>query len=141
VKQFPQLSQGGSFNLIDLKEYCIQQGIIRHKEPGSLDILLSKTTGKYLPKDSTLRKHEEWELKSINPQYLHYAVLDVFASKLIFEKVSEFPVLDSVKYNTAGGTQVALLVQEEGSIASYGRVSIEQPAVFNNIHVKTAYQN
>ena len=107
AKQFPQLNNYQSFNVIDLEDYCIQWGIISCKYPGSLDALLSKRVGKYLPKDVLFCKHEEWDVRQIHPEYLQYAALDVFASHLIFEKASKRPILDCIKYDTPTETPVA----------------------------------
>ena len=61
-KQFSQLVEQTSFNIIDLKEYAIQRGILQRKESGTLDTLVDKVIGKFLPKDNTICKSEEWEL-------------------------------------------------------------------------------
>ena len=84
-KQFPQLANQVSFNTIDLKDYCLRRGIISRKESGSLDHLLEKTTQMYLSKDENLRKTEDWEVKKLCADLLHYAAKDVFASRIIYE--------------------------------------------------------
>jgi hypothetical protein len=50
-KQFSQLEDQPSFNVIDLKEYLIQRGVLRQKDAGGLDVLAEKVLGKCLPKD------------------------------------------------------------------------------------------
>jgi ribonuclease D len=87
--QFPQLAATSFFNIIDLKEYCINCGIITHREPGSLHSLCEKTIQKYLPKDDILQKNEEWERTELSSELVQYACLDVFACHLIFERVTE----------------------------------------------------
>jgi hypothetical protein len=135
-KQFPQLANQVSFNTINLKEYCIQRGIISRKESGSLDHLLEKTTHMYLSKDNNLRKAEAWEAKTIRSDLLHYAVTDVFCSRIVYEKATEAVPLDRVKYDSPAGTQVAVLIQEGGEIAGYGRISAFQPASLGGVRVK-----
>ncbi|KAJ7664028.1 hypothetical protein DFH06DRAFT_944440, partial [Mycena polygramma] len=86
-KQFDQLEQQ-SFNVIDLKQYAIQRGLITRNGSGSLDALAEKLLGVYLAKDPCLRKSEEWERTTIQHDLLKYAALDVYVSRLIFEKIS-----------------------------------------------------
>src|SRR6202044_2523967 len=50
-KQFDQLANQTSFNVIDLKEYALHRGILQKKESGSLEALVGKVLGKYLCKD------------------------------------------------------------------------------------------
>ena len=64
-KQFPQLASQTSFATIDLKEYAIQRGVIQRKDPGGLDSLVEKVLGKYLPKDDTVCKSEDWEARTL----------------------------------------------------------------------------
>ena len=135
-KQFPQLANQVSFNTIDLKDYCLRRGIISRKESGSLDHLLEKTTQMYLSKDENLRKTEDWEVKKLCADLLHYAAKDVFASHIIYEKATEATPLDRVEYDSPAGTQIAVLVQEGGEVAAYGKISSFQPASLNNIRVK-----
>ena len=103
-KQFPQLEKQRSFNVIDLKEYCTQQGIIPCKGSGALDILLEKTSGMYLSKDENLRRSEDWETREIRTDLLQYAALDVYASHIVFEKATEIAPPASVDADTAPGT-------------------------------------
>jgi len=88
-KQFSQLEKQKSFNVIDLKEYCTCRGIIPCKGSGGLDILLEKTAGMYLSKDESLRKSDDWEAQEIHPDLLQYAALDVYASRIVFERATE----------------------------------------------------
>ncbi|KAJ7939158.1 hypothetical protein B0H13DRAFT_1850892 [Mycena leptocephala] len=134
-KQFPQLKDQTSFNVIDLKEYSIQRGVVGRKDAGGLDILVEKVLGKHLPKDSEIRRSEEWEVSNLHPDFRHYAALDVFASRMVFEQVTQLAPLDRVKHNTAVGTRVALLVQEGGEIAAYGKISAIYTPSFNGIRV------
>lgn len=103
-KQFPQLEKQRSFNIIDLKEYCTRRGIIPRKGSGALDILLEKTVGMYLSKDENLRKSEDWETRKLRSDLLQYAALDVYASRMVFEKASEIALQASVDIDTAPGT-------------------------------------
>lgn len=103
-KQFPQLEKQRSFNIIDLKEYCTQRGIIPHRGSGGLDILLEKTTGMYLSKDEHLRKSEDWETREIRPDLLQYAALDVYASHIVFERATKIAPPATVNTDTAPGT-------------------------------------
>jgi hypothetical protein len=135
-KQFDQLGNQTSFNVIDLKEYALQQGILQRKESGSLDALAEKVLGQYLPKDDMLRKNDDWELWPLRPELLNYAAWDVLASRLIFEKATEVAPLEQVEYSSPAGTRVALLVQEGGSIAAYGKIATLQPKSLGNIRVK-----
>ena len=139
--QFLQLKQQKSFNVIDLKEYCIQRGIVSRKESGALDFLITKTLQKYLPNDEALRKNEEWETKKLQAELESYAALDVFASRLIFEKASQVSPLARVKRDTPPGTSIILLVQEGGSPAAYGKISLIQPDKLGAVCVKTPNQN
>jgi hypothetical protein len=136
--QFMQLTHQTSFNSIDLKEYCTQRGIIPRKAHAGLDILLEKTCGKYLSKDESLRMCEDWEMREIRSDLLQYAALDVFASRVIFEKASECATPEKVDVLTPPGTRVVLLVQEGGIPAAYGKISDIQPPSWNGIRVKVA---
>lgn len=139
--QFTQLKSQTSFNYIDLKEYCTQRGIIPRKAHAGLDILLEKTCGKYLSKDDNLRMCEDWEMRVIRPDLLQYAALDVFASRVIFEKASECAAPAKVDVLTPPGTRVVLLVQEGGIPAAYGKISDIQPFSWGGIRVKVANKN
>ena len=64
-RQFPQLGQQNSFNLINLKEYCINWGIIPCKgsnSSGALDALAKKLLEVYMIKDDNVRKSEDWKV-------------------------------------------------------------------------------
>ncbi|KAJ7667374.1 hypothetical protein B0H17DRAFT_1142779 [Mycena rosella] len=132
-KQFSQLKNETSFNVIDLKEYSIQRGVIGRKDAGGLDTLVEKVLGKYLSKDPEIRRCEEWEAKKLHPDLQKYAALDVFASRMVFEQVTHIAPLDRVQHNTAAGTRVALLIQEGGEIAAYGKISAVQTSSFGGM--------
>ncbi|KAF8057791.1 hypothetical protein FPV67DRAFT_1786257 [Lyophyllum atratum] len=136
-KQFPQLADQASFNVINLKEYCIQRGVISHTESGTLDSLCEKVLESYLPKDDTLRMSEEWETKRLPPELLDYAARDVFASRLIFEKVTEIAPIERPTYDSVPGTPVALLAQGGGEPVAYGTISTTQPKSLGAIRVQT----
>lgn len=135
-KQFPQLEKQKSFNLIDLKEYCTRRGIIPHKGSGALDILLEKTAGMYLSKEEHLRKSEDWETREIRPDLLQYAALDVYASRIVFERATEIAPLAIVDTDTAPGTRIVYLLQEGGVPAAYGKVADTQPMSLGGVRVK-----
>ncbi|KAJ7148561.1 hypothetical protein C8R43DRAFT_521445 [Mycena crocata] len=134
-KQFSQLKDQTSFNVIDLKEYAIQRGVIGRKEAGGLDTLVDKVLGRSLSKDPSIRRSDEWEAKNLHPDFLQYAALDVFASRKVFEAVTQIAPLDRVQHDTAPGTRVALLVQEGGEVAAYGRISAVQTPSFQGVRV------
>jgi hypothetical protein len=94
-KQFPQLSQQNSFNIIELKEYCIRCNIIPRKgTSGALDALAEKLLGVYMSKDDNLRKSDNWEMRELCPDLIQYAALDVYALRLIFEKAMKISPSD-----------------------------------------------
>jgi hypothetical protein len=128
-----------TFRTIDLKQFAIQRVLIGKRESGSLDALAEKLLGVYLPKDDALRKSEDWEGNDFphRPELLNYAALDVYASRLIFEKISETAPLDCVQHNTPAGTRVALLTREGGEVAAYGQISPVQTTTFAGIRIKT----
>ena len=101
-----------------------------------MDHLLEKTTQIYLSKDKNLRKTEDWEVKKLHADLLCYATKDVFASRIIYEKATEAAPLAHVEYDSPAGTQIAVLVQEGGEVAAYGKISSFQPVSLNNIRVK-----
>ncbi|KAJ6631371.1 hypothetical protein B0H10DRAFT_1938265 [Mycena sp. CBHHK59/15] len=132
-KQFPQLLDCTS-NIIDLKQFAIRRGVIKKNTSGALDTLAEKVLGVYFPKDATFRKTNEWEMDlTQRPELLNYAALDVFASRLIFEKINKIAPLDLVQRNTPAGTPITLLVHEGGEIAAYGRIASSQPATFAGV--------
>ena len=135
-KQFDQLSNQTSFTIIDLKEYVLRWGILQKNQSGSLDSLVEKVLGPFLPKDDVLRKNDQWESLPLAPDLLHYAALDVYASRLIFEKATEIVPFDQVTYSTTGGTPVALLVQEGGIVAAYGKIADVQPVSMGGVRVQ-----
>lgn len=135
-KQFSQLSNQTAFNVIDLKEYVLQRGILQKKESGSLDALVEKVLGLFLPKDDDLRRNDQWEQMPLPSNLLNYAALDVYASCLIFEKATEMVPFDHVTHNTTLGTAVALLIQEGGNIAAYGKIADPQPNLLGSIRVQ-----
>ncbi|KAJ7468909.1 hypothetical protein B0H11DRAFT_2284053 [Mycena galericulata] len=123
--QFSQLKNVVSFNVIDLKEYSIQRGVIGRKDSGGLDVLVEKILGKYLAKDPSIRRCEEWEARDLHPDLRRYAALDVLASRRVFEEVTKIAPLVRVQHDTAAGTRVALVVQEGGQVAAFGiRVAV-----------------
>ena len=135
-KQFDQLSNQTSFNVIDLKEYALQCGILQWKESGSLEALAKHVLGQYLAKDDILRKNDDWEEWPLHPELLNYAAWDVHASQLIYEKVAKVTPLDRVEHSSPAGTCIALLVQKGGSIVAYGKIAFLQPKKLGSIQVK-----
>ena len=135
-KQFDQLSNQTSFTIIDLKEYVLRRGILQKNESGSLDSLVEKVLGLFLPKDDILRKNDQWEALPLAPNLIHYAALDVYASHQIFEKATEMVPFDQVTYSTTSGSPVALLVHEGGVVAAYGKVADLQPASLGGVRVQ-----
>ena len=135
-KQFPQLAQQTSFNTIDLKEYAIQRGIINRKQSGTLDGLVEKLLGMFLPKDDSLRKSDQWEVPQIPGRLITYAISDVIASHLVFQKASEIAPLAYIQSTTPPGTHVKLLIQEGGEVSAYGTIAQTQPSSLGNVRVK-----
>ena len=119
-KQFDQLSNQTSFNVIDLKEYALAEHVL----------------GQYLAKDDILRKNDDWEEWPLHPELLNYAAWDVHASQLIYEKAAKVTPLDQVEHSSPAGTCVALLVQKGGSIVAYGKIASLQPKKLGSIQVK-----
>ncbi|KAH6904672.1 ribonuclease H-like domain-containing protein [Coprinopsis sp. MPI-PUGE-AT-0042] len=73
--------------LVDLKQLCIQAGIIEKSrlQSGTLDALVAKVLGKYLPKEGSVRMCEDWEQQVLRRDLMEYASLDVYASRLVYE--------------------------------------------------------
>ncbi|KAF9470560.1 hypothetical protein BDN70DRAFT_998898 [Pholiota conissans] len=137
-KQFPQLVGHAQTNLIDLKEFCIARGIITRKEHGSLDALCAKVLGVYLEKPDSLRKHDQWEGGGdLSPALLNYAALDVYSSRLIFDKASERSPIKRPSINSPPGAPVTLLLCENGDPIAHGRIAQVQPATLGSVRVKT----
>ncbi|KAJ7278111.1 hypothetical protein C8J57DRAFT_1221969 [Mycena rebaudengoi] len=138
-KQFNQLD-GQTFSHIGLKQFAIQQGLIERKESGSLDALAEKLLRVYLCKDTSLQKTEDWETDlSHRSDLRNYPALDVYASRLISEKISETAPLERVQHNTPSGTRVAMLTRDRGEIAAYGQISRVQTPSFAAIrHVPSS---
>ncbi|KAK6981230.1 hypothetical protein R3P38DRAFT_2808326 [Favolaschia claudopus] len=136
-KQFPQLKDLTSFNVIDLKAYSVERGVIRRKKPGSLDVLAEKVLKVYLSKDDSLRKNDEWETLPLPSHLMCYAALDVHVSLRIFAEVTKLAPLDWVRHDSPAGSRVALLVHEGGEIAAYGKIAATQPSVVSGVRVKT----
>jgi hypothetical protein len=138
-KQFPQLTQQKSFNIIELKEYCIRRNIIpRRGTSGALGALAKKLLGVYMSEDDNLRKSDNWETRELSPDLIQYAALDVYASRLIFEKamkISPIAVIDNC-LQVVPGTRIQLLVHKGSSIAAYGKVADIQPTSLGNVRVK-----
>jgi len=134
-KQFLQLSRQTSFTVIDLKEYAVQRGIIGRKESGTLDALVEKLLGKYLPKDDAVRRCDDWEAAQLSQQLMDYAALDVVASRLVFDEASKIVPLNHVQHSSPAGTKVGLLVQEGGVVAAYGTIAEHQPPSLGNVRV------
>jgi hypothetical protein len=84
---------------------------------------------------------EDWEMRELRLDLLQYAALDVFASRVIFEKASECVAPAKVDGLTPPGTRVVLLMQEGGIPAAYGMISDLQPASWGGIRVKVANKN
>jgi hypothetical protein len=135
-KQFPQLAEQTSFNTIDLKEYAIQRGIIHRKQSGALEVLVEKLLGMFLPKDDSLRRSDQWEVPQLPDHLIKYAVSDVIASHLVFQKASQIAPLAYIQSTSPPGTHVKILIQEGGEAAAYGTISQTQPASLGNVRVK-----
>ncbi|KZP05859.1 hypothetical protein FIBSPDRAFT_1053873 [Athelia psychrophila] len=140
-KQFSQLSSQSSFTVIDLKEYAIKCGVIQRKSAGSLDALLEKCLGLYLPKDDALQKHDGWETRSLPSELLDYAAKDVYASHLLFEKLTELSPIERVTSDTPGGTPVKILVQAGGEVSAYGHILYSQPSSLGTVRVAVPSKN
>ncbi|KJA22002.1 hypothetical protein HYPSUDRAFT_202494 [Hypholoma sublateritium FD-334 SS-4] len=126
-KQFPAISDQSQTDLIDLKDFCITRGLVTRKEPGSLDILCKKLLNCYLEKPDYLRRHDDWETGDLSPALLNYAALDVYCSRLIFEKASEYSQFQRPSITSPPGTAVTLLLQDGGSAIAHGRIAAKQP--------------
>lgn len=140
-KQFPKISDQAHTNLIDLKDFCISRGLITRKEPGSLEKLCAKLLDSYLEKPDYLRKHDDWETGDLSPALLNYAALDVYGSRLIFEKASEYSPFQRPSATSPPGTVVTLLLQEGGSPIAHGRIATSQLSKLGSIRVKTPSNN
>ncbi|KAJ7814568.1 hypothetical protein B0H13DRAFT_1924777, partial [Mycena leptocephala] len=116
-KQFTQLNDQTGFNIIDLKQYSLERGVIGRKDSGSLDVLAEKVLEVYLARDDALRKTEEWEMASLHPAFLKYAALNV----------TKLAPLDWVRHDSPAGFRVALLMHEGREIAAYGKILSTQP--------------
>ncbi|KAJ2920858.1 hypothetical protein H1R20_g16236, partial [Candolleomyces eurysporus] len=125
-----------TFNLVDLKEFCIQQGIVERKRGGTLDGLLKETHNKYLLKDETLRRCDDWELYPLRRDLLCYAALDAYASLLVFEEAKKRVPPTRITSDTAAGTRVVLYTQEGGFPAALGKIADSPPATFQGVRVK-----
>lgn len=90
----------------------------------------------YLSKDEALRKSEDWETREIRPDLLQYAALDVYASRIVFEKATEIAPLATVDSNTPPGTRIILLLQEGGAPVAYGKIADTQPVSLGHVRVK-----
>ena len=132
-KQFNQLAGQSPSNIIDLKDYVLQQGILQRKESGSLEALVEKVLGLYLHKYDAIQKNEQWEVIPLAPKLLHYAALDDFASCFIFEQATNVAPFDQVTLQTPPGTMVALLIQGGGNVAAYSCISKTQPASLGGV--------
>ena len=106
-----------------------------------MDALCAKILCAYLAKPDQMRRHDDWETKSLSSDLLRYACLDVFASRLIFEKASQVSPLNRPSFDTLPGTRIALLLQEGGDTIAYGKIANSQPGSLGTIRVKTPYRN
>lgn len=122
--------------MIELKDFCGRRGIVQKHSPSALDVLLEKTARKYLNKDGGPRRSNDWETKKLHPDLIQYAALDVYASRVVFEKAAEISVIPCVDQTAPAGTRVVLHVQEGGDPAAYGRICVDQPPTFGRIRVK-----
>lgn len=136
-KQFPAISDQAHTNLIDLKDFCIARGLVTWEESGSLEMLCRKLLDRYLEKPDFLRRHDDWETADLSPPLLNYAALDVYSSRLIFEKASECSPFQRPSVSSPQGTAVTLLLQEGGSAIAHGRIAARQPNKLGSIRVKT----
>ena len=135
-KQFLQLAGQTSFNTIDLKEYAIQRGVIGRKQSGTLDILLEKLLGMFLSKDESIRRSDQWEASQLSDSQIQYAVLDVVASRCVFQKASEIAPLEYVQHSSPPGTHIGLHIQKGGEVVAYGTIAEVQPLMLGNVRVK-----
>ncbi|KAK7025723.1 hypothetical protein R3P38DRAFT_2778525 [Favolaschia claudopus] len=133
-KQFTQL-ENQKINTIDLKQFAIQRALIEKKESGSLDSLAAKFLGVFLSKDPSLRTGENWEQTVISPDLINFAALDVYTSRLIFEKLSETAALECVQHDTPPRTRVALMAREGGEIVAYGQISPIQTSSYAGVRI------
>ena len=106
-----------------------------------MDALCAKILCTYLAKPDQMRRHDDWETKSLSSDLLRYACLDVFASRLIFEKASQVSPLNRPLFDSPPGTRIALLLQEGGDTIAYGKIADSQPGSLGTIRVKTPYRN
>lgn len=67
-------------------------------------MLVTKVLGVYLPKDDDIWKSDSWEEPLLCPGHLKYATNDVFASHLVFDKMSETVPIGHVSNETPSGT-------------------------------------
>ncbi|KAK4699673.1 hypothetical protein P7C70_g6585, partial [Phenoliferia sp. Uapishka_3] len=139
-KQFLELSNQ-SFTTIDLKDFALERGLLDRGEKGTLDAMMEKLLGLYMEKDDDVRKSNEWERMPLSAAHLKYATLDVFGSRLLYEKMALSQRLDLVSQATPAGTSVAILTHEGGEIAAYGTIAFAQPTSFAKVRVKTACNN
>jgi hypothetical protein len=91
----------------------------------------------YISKNTPCRKSEEWEKTPLDPHLRNYAALDVYATRLIFEKTDLISPIPHVTFNTAPGTAVVLFTQEGGTPIAYGTIADPQPTSYQSIRVNT----
>lgn len=139
-KQFSaQLSGHPSFKLIDLKEYCIQQGALERNRPGSLDVLVEKVIGSHLHKDEGARCCDDWETHPLRDDLRAYAALDVYASLAVFQHAQKLTPPIRITNATPPGTQVTLFSDDGAFPVAHGTVSECQ--TFKGIRVKVPSNN
>ncbi|KAK4700876.1 hypothetical protein P7C70_g5367, partial [Phenoliferia sp. Uapishka_3] len=135
-KQFDQLS-GVEFATIDLKDCASERGLLKRGEKGTLDSMCEKFLGAYMEKEDSVRKSNEWERSPLSQAHTKYAALDVYGSRLLYERLAETPRLDVITFSTRPGTLVGILTHQGGDIAAYGTIAIDQPPRFASVFVKT----
>jgi hypothetical protein len=101
-----------------------------------LDVLVEKLLGMFLPKDESICRSDQWKVFPLPEHFIKYAVSDVFASCLVFQKASEIAPLKHITHTSPSGTHVGLLIQEGGEVAAYGTIAETQPSSLGSIQVK-----
>ena len=124
------------FAIINLKAFLLEHGVLEHQGSATLNAMAKTMLGKFMSKDPSVRKSERWEMACLPKDHLNYAALDVWGSRLVFEAASKVAPWDYVKYDSAPGTHVAVLVHSGGEIAADGVIASAQPRSLSTIKVQ-----
>jgi hypothetical protein len=108
---------------IDLAKMAKERQIITNARSCSLSDLTAIILQQQLPKNVSEHVSQAWDRDSLSDAARDYAVLDVLASKMIYERLVAIPIPGPLTADSAPGTEVLIFHADKTRMIATGSIS------------------